>query len=327
MNLHLGPRRSRRRTTTGLLVAAASALVLSACGGIADDGGGDGPLSGQTIAVGSKDFDEQLVLGNLLKLRLEDAGASVTDRINLGGSEAMRAASVSQEIDINYEYTGTGWIQYLGNTDPIMDSQEQYEAVRDADLEENNLHWLPPAPFNNTYGLALSQESASNLGDPTTISELFETLQEQPEEATICVESEFSTRNDGLPGLEEAYGFEFPRNQITVLDTGVIYTQVAQGDPCNIGEIFTTDGRIAALDLVLVEDDQEFFPLYNPSPVIGDRLFSEAGPELEEVLNPLSEALTYEKILEMNRRVSADGDRPEDVAREFLEEEGLLEDA
>jgi osmoprotectant transport system substrate-binding protein len=292
----------------------------------ASEGGGAGgeSLEGAEITVGSKDFDEQLILGNISKLALEDAGATVIDQINLGGTDAARAALTSGEIDHYWEYNGTAWISFFGNTDPIPDRIEQYEAVAEQDLEEENLHWLAPANFNNTYGLAYLTSAAEDLGNPETLSDLGPLIENEPDKATLCVESEFPAREDGLPGMEETYGYEFPGDNVTVLDTGVVYNSTANRDPCNFGEVFTTDGRVAALDLTVLEDDEGFFPLYNPSPIFVDEVFSQYGQALEELFNPISEALTQEVMTEMNAQVSAEGQRPEDVAQEFLESNSLI---
>ena len=297
--------------------------------GTADGGGaaeaGTESLDGAEITVGSKDFDEQLILGYISKVALEDAGATVIDQINLGGTDAARAGLLSGEIDTYWEYNGTAWISFMEQEDPIPDRIEQYEVVRDAELEEHQLHWLAPAEFNNTYGLAYLTAAADDLGNPETLSDLGPLTEESPELATLCVESEFPARNDGLPGMEQLYGYEFPPENVTVLDTGVVYTATADRDPCNFGEVFTTDGRIAALELTVLEDDKGFFPLYNPSPIFTDEVYGQYGAALEELFAPISEALTQDAMTELNKRVSADGERPEAVAQDFLESNDLLD--
>lgn len=306
-------------------------MALAACGGDDSSSGGGGGgedsegLEGASITVGSKDFDEQKILGSIALVALENAGADVTDQINTGGTDVTRAALTSGEIDMYWEYNGTAWISFFGETDPITDRIEQYEAVRDRDLEENNLVWLSPAQFNNTYGIAFPTEAAGELGDPTSISDLGTLLEEDPDAATLCVESEFSTRDDGLPGMEEAYGFEFPQDNIAVLDTALVYTQTDQRDPCNFGEIFTTDGRISGLDLTVLEDDEAFFPLYNPSPVFTQEIADEYGDALNEVFDPISEALTDEEMTMMNEAVSVNLEQPMDVAETWLSDQGLID--
>jgi osmoprotectant transport system substrate-binding protein len=294
----------------------------SAAGGMAEAGGE--PLDGAQLTVGSKDFDEQLVLGNISKLLLEDAGVTVDDQINLGGTDAARAALESGEIDHYWEYNGTAWISFFGETEPIQDVQEQYQAVADRDAEENGLYWLEPAPFNNTYAIAYASSAAEDLGSPQTLSEFGQIIEENPDLASLCVESEFSARDDGLPGLEEHYGFDVPDDQVTVLDTGVVYNSTAERDPCNFGEVFITDGRVVALDLTVLEDDESFFPLYNASPIFVEDVYSQYGQALEELYAPVTELLDSETMAGLNARVSAEGERPEAVAQDFLTENGLI---
>ena len=307
------------------MAAAGLGLVLAsaACG--SDEGGsGDGPLAGTTVKVGSKDFDEQLVLGQITKLALENAGAGVTDQTNLGGTNAARAALTSGNVDVYWEYTGTAWISFFQETTPITDSAEQWQKVAERDLAENKLVWMNPAQFNNTYGIAYSTAAAAELGNPKTVSDLGKLAASQPAAATMCVESEFSTRDDGLPGLQEKYGFTLPAANVTVLDTGIVYTSVDKRDPCNFGEIFTTDGRVAALGLTVLEDDQSFFPLYNASPVFRSEYYDAHADALKAIFDPIATALTQDVMTELNKQVSVDGQRPEVVAEKWLEDQNLL---
>ncbi|CAN5582089.1 glycine betaine ABC transporter substrate-binding protein [soil metagenome] len=308
-------------------------LALAACGsddsssGGSEGGGSEegGGLDGASVTVGSKDFDEQKILGYIAVVALENAGADVTDQINTGGTDVTRSALTGGEIDMYWEYNGTAWISFFGETDPIPDRIEQYEAVRDRDLEENDLVWLEPANFNNTYGIAFPTEAAGDLGDPETISDLGTLIEEETDKATLCVENEFSARDDGLPGMEKAYGFEFPGDNVSVLDTALVYTQADKRDPCNFGAVFTTDGRISGLDLTVLEDDKGFFPLYNPSPVFRKEVFDEYGDSLKEVFNPISEALTDEEMIALNEEVSINLAQPEQVAEDWLTEQGLID--
>ena len=309
-----------------LAVPLALALALGACGGedtsggdsaAEGSGGGGGQLEGQTITVGSKDFDEQLVLGQIALRTFEDAGAEVVDSTRLAGTDAARAALTSSQVDTYWEYTGTAWISLLGNTDPVPGSTEQYEAVRDADLEANDVVWLPPAPLDNTFAVATGPG-----GDVTTLSQWATFTSENPGEATFCTDPEFQNRDDGLPGLSEAYGTTVPEESIALVDIGVIYDQLASGG-CRFGVVSATDGRIAANDLTVLEDDQQYFPVYNPSlTFLSSRL--EELPGVEEVIAPVTEALTTEEITALNERVSVDGELPETVAEEWLTENGLI---
>ncbi len=313
---------------------AAIALLATACGnGLEDDGpetageavdAGAEDLEDASITVGSKDFDEQLVLGHISRILLEEAGVDVTDEINLGGTDAARAALETGEIDHYWEYTGTAWISFFGEDEPIPDRVEQYEAVRDRDAEDHGLYWLEPTPFNNTYGIAFQSDAADDLGNPETISDFFELAENEPDLATLCVESEFEARDDGLPGMEEHYGGEVPSDNVTVLDTGVVYSATADRDPCNFGEVFTTDGRIAALDLTVLEDDESFFPLYNVAPVFTEEIYEQYGDSLADLYEPVASELDDETMAQLNARVSADNEDPGDVARDFLSEIGAI---
>ncbi|MFC9360710.1 glycine betaine ABC transporter substrate-binding protein [Rhodococcus sp. NPDC057014] len=279
-------------------------------------------LEGVPITVGSKDFTEQVTLGYIIEFALSAAGADVRDLTNIQGSNSTRDAQLDGQIDVTYEYTGTGWINYLGNEIPIPDPTEQFEAVRDEDLERNGMVWVDPAPMNNTYALAMSRQTAEETGI-TTLSEYADLVNRDPAAATTCVETEFNVRQDGFPGMAAKYGFDPARANRQILQTGIIYQATADGTQCKFGEVFTTDGRIIALDLVLLEDDRQFFPKYNPA-ITMRKDFAEAHPQVAEVMAPISAALTNEEITELNRRVDVEGEEPADVARDWLVQKGFV---
>ena len=275
-------------------------------------------LEGVPVTVAAKDFTEQLILGNMLSIILNAAGADVTNMTNTPGSFGVRQAMLSGDANISPEYTGTGWINYLGNEDPIKDPVAQWQAVNEAD-QANGLTWLPPAPMNNTYAFAIRESQAQRLG-VTKLSDLA-TLDRS--DLTFCVESEFANRNDGFVPMLQTYDLSREQlGRVITLDTGVIYTATANGD-CNFGEVFTTDGRIPALGLRVLEDDRRFFPLYNLTEVIDTDLL-EAHPELAEIFGQLNPRLTNEVMLKLNAEVDNEGRDPALVARDWLIEEGLL---
>lgn len=275
-------------------------------------------LEGVEITVAAKDFTEQLILGNMLSIVLAAAGANVTNLTNTPGSFGVRQAMLNGDADVSPEYTGTGWINYLGNEEPIKDAQQQWLAVNDAD-KVNNLTWLPPAPMNNTYAFSIRESEADRLG----VAKLSDLKRLPKQDLTFCVESEFASRNDGFVPMLATYGLtRGDLGRVTNLDTGVIYTATANGD-CNFGEVFTTDGRIPALDLRVLEDDREFFPLYNLTEVINTDLL-DAHPELAEIFAQLNPRVTNDVMLGLNAKVDSDGDDPALVARDWLIEQGLL---
>lgn len=276
------------------------------------------------ITVGSKNFTEQLILGKIAVLALEVAGFDVNDRTNIPGSVAAREGMLNGEIDMEWEYTGTAWISYLGNERGIPDTEEQWQAVKEADAR-NGLVWLPPAPMNNTYGFAVRTEAIEELGGVTSISDIAEL---PVDERTFCVESEFLSRNDGFQPLLETYGIPLgdpdgvPRDNVRVLDTGAIYAAIDNG-ACNFGEVFTTDGRIKALDLTVLEDDKSFFPAYNVAPVVQADVL-EQYPQIRKVFAKITPRLTDEVLIELNSQVDVAGENPADVAYEWMVSEGLV---
>ncbi|MDI3408001.1 glycine betaine ABC transporter substrate-binding protein [Streptomyces cavernicola] len=318
-----------RRRTRAVVPAAALAL-LAGCGltsgsPMVDDVrpgtvGKGRPLDGVDLTVTSKEFTEQLILGQITGIALEAAGANVLDRTGIQGSIGAREAVKSGDADLMYEYTGTAWITYQGNTEPIDDPQKQWEAVRDADAK-NGITWLPPSRLNNTYALALNQANAKKYGTKT-LSDVAALAKSDPKAVTLCVESEFASRNDGLPGMQKQYRMDVPPANITKMDTGIIYTQAAKGT-CTYGEVFTTDGRIKAMDLTVMADDKRFFPNYNAAPEINSESLKEF-PEIADVLAPITAKLDNDVARELNARVDVDGEDPHKVALDWMVREGFV---
>jgi osmoprotectant transport system substrate-binding protein len=315
-------------------LVAVLALLAAGCGNVV--GGGSqaaGPLadvdnSDFSYIVGSKDFTEQLVLGYIALQALEATGADVDDQVGLAGTDATRAALVNGDIDMYWEYSGTNWINHLGNTDPVFPAKKQYQVAKEQELKKNNIVLLERAPFNNTYALAMREEAPDEvpaLDGVSKISDIGPLIENNPDVATICVESEFRSRDDGLPGMEETYGFEFPEGNVALLDTGPVYTATDKGDKCNFGEVFTTDGRIAALGLTALEDDKEFFPIYNPAINMKKQKYNENKEGLESTFTPVADALDTKTMQQLNASVDVDGEDPEDVAEQWLQDQGFIE--
>jgi osmoprotectant transport system substrate-binding protein len=298
------------------------ALVAAGCGGGGGGASGKVDLSNANITVGSKEFTEQLVLGQIAIQLLENAGATVKDQTRLAGSVAAREALTSGQIDTYWEYTGTGWITYLKHTKPVPNPHKQYEAVAKEDLQKNNIVWLPPAPANNTYAFAVRKEAYDKLG-VKKISDFGPLIKNNPSEATLCIGSEFATRDDGLPGVEKSYGFKFPGNDLVKLDEGLIYQAVDKGDKCNFGEVFQTDGRISALGLKLIADDKNFFPIYQPSLNVREDVIKKY-PQIKKLFAPVSQKLTTQTLQKLNAEVDVKGLLPEDVAQKWLSENGFI---
>ncbi|MGB1100893.1 MAG: glycine betaine ABC transporter substrate-binding protein [Pontimonas sp.] len=277
-------------------------------------------LSGIDVSVGSKDFDEQLILGEMMVAAFEEAGATVDNKVDLGGTNIARAALESGDIDIYMEYNGTGWTVHLGQEDPSFDSEELTTGVRELDAE-NGIVWVGRSPFNNTYGFASSPEVTEANGGAFSLQTMMEYVRDNPD-ATVCMESEFPSRPDGLILTETATGITLPVAQQLILDTGVIYTETASNN-CDFGEVFTTDGRIPALDLTLVEDPGVNI-LYNVSGTIREEKYNEAPKAFDGIINDILAPLDEVRMAGLNALVSAEGQDPADVARAYLVEEGLI---
>ncbi|QHC69131.1 glycine betaine ABC transporter substrate-binding protein [Rathayibacter sp. VKM Ac-2801] len=310
----------KKRTVVIVAAAVSSIAALSGCSGGASQGsGGAGDeLSGLSGEIGSKDFSEQYILAHITTDLLNAHGADLEANTKLVGSANVRQALENKDFVGYWEYTGTSWITYNGNTSPIPGAEAQFAAVKEADAKKD-IAWLDPAPLNNTYAFAIRSSEAEKLGVKT----LSDVAKLPADEQTFCIESEFSTRDDGWPGLKTAYGLDVPDSNVTLLDTGVIYTATQKGDDCNFGEVFQTDGRISALDLTVMEDDQQFFPVYQGGFTLQQSVLDEY-PAIADVMAEVSPLLTTEEMQKLNARVDVDGEDPEDVASEWLDEQGLL---
>ncbi|GAB2919083.1 glycine betaine ABC transporter substrate-binding protein [Nonomuraea fastidiosa] len=279
-------------------------------------------LEGKRVRVTSKEFTEQLVLGKIAVVALTAAGADVVDQTNVQGSVNARASLIRGDADLMWEYTGTGWITYLGQQKPVEGAQAQYEAVRDLDLRENGIVWLPPAPLNNSYALGVTKASAEKWG----LSKISDITKVPLPQRTFCVDHETFGRDDGFLGMLRGYGLQYgkdvPRANVRRLSVGVLYRSVATGQ-CTFGMVTTTDGRVKALGLVLLEDDRHFFPQYNAAVTMRRQLF-DAHPEIAKIFAPISAKLTDDVMRDLNAQVDVDGDMPVLVARDWLRSQGFV---
>lgn len=314
--------RNRKRTVVAGSLSAALALTLGACGGD-DGGGGSGSgdrLDGVSITVGSKDFTENILLGEMYALALENEGASVDNQINLGGTNVNREALLSGDIDVYPEYNGTGWTVHLGNEDPSDDPQELYDVTAEQDLKDNDIKWVGRSTFNDTYGFAANGDLAEQEGG-FDFQSMADYLEANPD-ASVCMETEFPDRPDGLVLWEDATGYKIPQSQIQILDTGLIYTETADGN-CDFGEVFTTDGRLTELNLDLV-DDPGVMILYNVSFTMRNEVYDANADVYDELADTILADLDNEKMAELNATVDIGGEPAERVAEGYLEEIGIL---
>ena len=274
-----------------------------------------------TIVVGSKNFTEQMLMSELVAVMLEDAGYPVEREFGLGGTAVIHQAMWNDEVDVFVEYSGTALVAVLEmdvpEGEPEKVAQETYEIAKAEYEEQWDIIWLEDFGFNNTYAMAVTQETAEEY-DLETVSD----LEEHAGDMTLGTDLEFQAREDGLPGFVEAYDFEF--GDVQSGDPGLMYAAVDNGD-VDIITAYSTDGRIPALDLVLLEDDLGFFPPYYPAPVVRADVL-DANSEIADILNKLGGEISESEMAEMNYQVDEDGLSTEEVARTFLEDQGIIGD-
>ena len=322
-------RGSRRPVALMSGLCAAGTVVTAGCGSgpvggsgsIAEDFDLSSPQGTVRMTVGSKNFTEQEVLGHITRQALQAAGAEVVDDTGLGDTEEVRRALVSGRIDMYWEYTGTGWLVHLAEPNAIADPDELTTAVSEEDLEQNGIAWLQPAPANNTYAIAVREGAAAELG-VRSISDLEDLIENRPDEATLCVGPEFGSRADGLPGLQEHYGFEFPGSGVSEVSPTTVYGAVDKGETCTFGSVFRTNGRIPELGLELLEDNENFFAAYNPALTMRQDTL-ETYPELTDLFEPIAEKLDTETLRELSADVEVEGNDPATVAERWLSENGF----
>jgi len=271
----------------------------------------DGPL-----VVGSKDFTEAYILGHMYALMLEEAGFNVERKLGIGATPIAHQALVDGEIHVYPEYTSTALLTVLKES-AMSDREAIYTTVKQAYSQQFDLVWLSPSPFNNPQALATRRDVAEEH-DIATYSDLAAAAPE----LSIGGPPEFFEREDGLPGLREAYGgFEFSATRS--LDPGLRYPALLAGD-IDVVLAFGTDGQINGYDLVLLEDDKGFFTPYPVAPVVRADVL-DVAPAVGAALDTLAPRLTNEVMQRLNWEVDGPENRePEEVAREFLVAEGLV---
>jgi osmoprotectant transport system substrate-binding protein len=273
------------------------------------------------LVVGSKNFTEQQILGQIMIQLLQAKGFTCDDKTGLGGTLVARKALENGQIDIYMEYTGTALVTMLKEKKIITDPKECYAFVKKADLERNGLVWLPYMPFNNTYCLMMRKDDAAAKGIKT-LSDLSAFVKANPDAIRFGTGPEFYARPDGYKPLQKKYDFKFSKDKIIKMDDGLLYKAVKDGQ-VDVGMGFATDGRIKGMDLVVLEDDLNYFPVYNPAPVVRKDTAKEY-PELESIFSALAEKLDTQTMTELNYAVDGEHKSVADVAHEWLKSVGLI---
>lgn len=265
---------------------------------------------GSSVAVGSKNFTEELLLGELYAQRLDQRGIPVTRKLDLGGTQIAMAALQRGEIDLYPEYTGTALLVVL-KAPPLHDASAIYTSVKRAYAQRYHLTWLAPAPMNDTQALATTQAIRTRYRIETLSD-----LSRAASQLRLGAIPEFVQRSDGLPGLQRAYG-GFTFKSVRLLDIGLKYRALLQGD-VDVVVAFGTDGAIAADDLYVFVDDKHFWPTYQAAPVVRAATL-QRFPAIGPALDTLAPLLTDPVMRSLNESIDGPQKRdPADVARDFL---------
>lgn len=262
------------------------------------------------IVVGGKFFTEQYILSEITKQVLEKNGFNVTTKVGLG-SNLVRKAQEQKEVDIYWEYTGTSLVAY-NKVKGAFSKDETYNKVKELDLAKG-IAWLKPADANNTFAIAVGKDRAEQTGIKT-ISDLFQ--KHKDEDLKIAFTAEFLGREDGLKGMQKAYDGKISRAHRKSMDSGLIYQALKDGK-VDAGIIFATDGRVAAFNFIVLEDDKSYFPDYSLAAVVRTEVL-EKYPEITGLMEEIADNLNDAALQKMNASVDIDKKTVEEVATEFV---------
>ena len=270
----------------------------------------------ETIHIATKPMTEQYVLGEMLKILIEqdtDLSAELTQGVG-GGTSNIQPAMESGEFDIYPEYTGTAWNMVLKNEE--LYTEELFDQLQQEYQDDYSMEWTGMYGFNNTYGMVVRREIAEQY-DLHTYSDLAAVS----DQLVFGAEYDFFEREDGYDALCETYGLNF--KETMDLDIGLKYQALDQ-EQIDVMVVFTTDGQLSASDVVVLEDDKQFYPSYLCGNVVRGEVL-EAHPELDGVFEKVTGLISDSDMAQMNYEVETEGREPEDVAEEYLESHGLLE--
>jgi len=324
----------RTHSLIALLVVLAFGVVFAACGSDDESSSDSGSSSSSkstdsgnqiqkvdgadatTITVGSKNFTEQFVLGEIYSQALEAAGYKVKRQLNLGSELIAHKALQNGKVDAYPEYTGTALTSFFGvkTADVPRDGQKAYEDTK-AGFAKENITAFAPTPFENTYRLGMTKEGAAKAGNPKVISD----LKDKAADLSITGFPECKQRQDCLLGVEDTYGMKFGK-----FVTSEQKYQVLKSGDADVAFIFTTDGDLASGDFVILDDDKKFFPPYNVSFNVRNEVAEKLGPEGKKVIEDVQKPLTDKVMQELNARVDIDKQKPADAARDYLQKAGFI---
>lgn len=328
----------KTRPLAAALLALVAVLALAACGGNDSDSTNSGAAgergypgtagskeiqpvdgAGQTppITMGSKNFTEEFILGEIYAQALEAAGYQVKRQLNLGSEQIAYKALKAGKVDAYPEYTGTALTSFYGvdASDIPHDSGQAYQQTKQG-ASKDDITALPPTPFTDSNGFAMTQDESSKLG-VTKLSD----LKGKSQDLVVSGPPECRQREDCLVGLKKVYGLDFKK--FLSIDIAKRHEVLTNGQS-DVGLVFTTDGQIKADNLVLLDDDKNLFPPYNVTLLVRDDVLRK-HPHMDQVIEKVDQGLTTEVMQELNSRVDLDKQKPAKVAHDYLTESGYIQ--
>ncbi len=283
-------------------------------------------LAQAQVVVGSKIDTEGSVLGNIIMTVLSKNNIQTTDRIQLGATPVVRKAITAGEIDIYPEYTGNAAFFFEKAEDPLWkDAAKAYEEAKTLDFDANKIVWLTPSPANNTWGIAIRKDVAEK-NNLKTLSEFGKYIADGGQ-VVLAASSEFVNSAAALPAFQKTYGFTLKADQLITLaggDTSATISAAAnQTNNANAAMVYGTDSGIAPSGLVVLEDDKNVQPVYQPAPIVREEVLKK-HPEIETLLKPVFEKLDLVTLQDLNGRVQVGGEQAKAVALDFLTKNGLV---
>lgn len=295
----------KKLLSLAIAVTAVFSMALTGCG------------SKDTVVIGSKDFSENIILGEILSQLIENkTELKVERKLNMGGTFINFEALKKGDIDIYSEYTGTGLTAHL-KMDVITDPQEAYNVVKEEFNKQFDISWMEPYGFNNTYAIAVTKAAADKYH-----LEKSSDLKGVSENLVFGGENEFFNREDGFEGFCDLYGVSF-KGDPKMMNVSLKYQAIGNND-MDATDAFTTDAEIKKYDLKVLEDDLNFFPPYYAAPLVRNDTLKE-HPELKDVLTLMSGQISDEEMTELNYQVNVEQKKVEEVATDFLKNKGLID--
>lgn len=273
----------------------------------------------KNISIGSKSFTEGYILGSMVSDLLENSGFTVDRKAGMQ-TFIIKEALTTGQIDGYMEYTGTAYANFLKKTNVVRDPIELFNAVKEGDMENNIQRIAPMYSINDTYALAMKKNKIALYG--TNLSQFAQYINAHPNTVTISVNHEFCDRADGFPAMASFYGLDVKKTIAKTLDLGIGYVAL-NSDEFGVTMVYSTDGLLKKYDFFVLDDDKSFFLIYNPAFSVRKKVLDKY-PEITKILEPITNALTVDDMINLNYLVDVDGKDPAEVANQYLKDKGLI---